>query len=99
MSGCALLGGETAALPDLYNQDQFDLAGFAVGVCELKRMIDVARVEAGFILSGNGTSGTLTITVPSGATRRWRSSRTAWRSLSGQCSNTSMQVTTPYAAV
>ena len=55
--GCALLGGETAVLPDLYAPGQFDLAGFSVGVCELKRMIDIARIEAGDVVLGLTASG------------------------------------------
>ncbi len=57
LSGCALLGGETAELPDLYAKDDFDLAGFAVGVCELSRVIDGNRVEPGDVVLGLGSSG------------------------------------------
>ena len=57
MADCALLGGETAELPDLYAKDDFDLAGFAVGVCELKKVIDGSRVEKGDVILGLSSSG------------------------------------------
>lgn len=57
MAGCALLGGETAELPDLYAKGDFDLAGFAVGVCELNRVIDGSAVEAGDVILGLASSG------------------------------------------
>ncbi|MEQ9459768.1 MAG: phosphoribosylformylglycinamidine cyclo-ligase [Phycisphaeraceae bacterium] len=55
--GAALLGGETAEMPDLYEPGHYDLAGFAVGVMELKRAIDPMRVEAGDVILGLGSSG------------------------------------------
>jgi len=57
LAGCALLGGETAELPDIYEKDDFDLAGFAVGVCELKRVVDGSRAEAGDVILGLASSG------------------------------------------
>jgi phosphoribosylformylglycinamidine cyclo-ligase len=55
--GAALLGGETAEMPDLYERGHYDLAGFAVGVMELKRAVDPTRVEMGDVILGLGSSG------------------------------------------
>jgi len=54
---CALLGGETAEMPDVYRRGDFDLAGFAVGVCELKRLITGSRAEPGDVVLGLASSG------------------------------------------
>lgn len=51
-AGCALLGGETAEMPDLYRPGHFDLAGFAVGVVERSRMLSPKRVRPGDELIG-----------------------------------------------
>jgi phosphoribosylformylglycinamidine cyclo-ligase len=56
-SGCALLGGETAEMPDVYAPGDFDLAGFAVGVVDLDRAINPARVEVGDVVLGLASSG------------------------------------------
>ena len=56
-SGCALLGGETAEMPDLYRTDDFDLAGFAVGVVERRRMLDTSRVALGDIAIALASDG------------------------------------------
>jgi phosphoribosylformylglycinamidine cyclo-ligase len=56
-SGCALLGGETANMPDVYAPGDFDLAGFCVGVVELSRVQKPARVRAGDVILGLGSDG------------------------------------------
>jgi len=56
-SGCALLGGETAEMPDVYRGRDFDLAGFAVGVVERKRLIDGKNVEAGDVAIALASDG------------------------------------------
>lgn len=56
-AGCALVGGETAILPDFYADDDFDLAGFAAGVVERDRAIDGRQIRAGDVLVGIASSG------------------------------------------
>ncbi|MBI1734888.1 MAG: phosphoribosylformylglycinamidine cyclo-ligase [Candidatus Rokubacteria bacterium] len=56
-AGCALVGGETAELPDLYAPGEYDLAGFAVGVVERARIIDGTRVAVGDVVLGLASSG------------------------------------------
>jgi phosphoribosylformylglycinamidine cyclo-ligase len=56
-AGCALLGGETAEMPDVYAPGDFDLAGFAVGVVELKRIIDGSRLQSGDVILGLESDG------------------------------------------
>jgi len=57
LAGCSLLGGETAEMPDVYAEGDYDLAGFAVGVVELKRAVDPLRVEPGDVVLGLASSG------------------------------------------
>ena len=57
IAGCALIGGECAEMPDIYEPGDFDVAGFAVGVVELARAVDPARVEPGDVLIGLRSSG------------------------------------------
>ncbi|MEM6259206.1 MAG: phosphoribosylformylglycinamidine cyclo-ligase [Planctomycetota bacterium] len=58
ISGAALLGGETSEMPDVYEPGHFDLAGFAVGVVELDRVVDgPARISAGDVVLGLASSG------------------------------------------
>lgn len=56
-AGCALVGGETAEMPGMYQGDDYDLAGFCVGVVEKDEIIDGSRVEAGDALIGIASSG------------------------------------------
>ncbi len=56
-NGCALLGGETAEMPDFYSPGEYDLAGFIVGVVPRDRILDGSRVEVGDVLVGLGSSG------------------------------------------
>jgi phosphoribosylformylglycinamidine cyclo-ligase len=56
-SGCALLGGETAELPGMYTDGEYDLAGFAVGVVARSKLIDGARVSAGDVAIALPSSG------------------------------------------
>jgi len=56
-AGAALLGGETAEMPGMYAQDDYDLAGFAVGVVEKDQIIDGSKVAAGNIILGITASG------------------------------------------
>lgn len=56
-SDCALLGGETAIMPDLYRRGDYDLAGFCVGVVERKKVIDGRAIAPGDVLLGVASSG------------------------------------------
>lgn len=57
LAGCALVGGECAEMPDIYQPGDFDIAGFAVGVVELSRAMDPMRVEKGDVIVALGASG------------------------------------------
>ena len=56
-AGAALIGGETAIMPDLYAAGDFDMAGFCVGVVEKSQLIDGSRIEAGNVILGVPSSG------------------------------------------
>jgi len=56
-SGAALIGGETAEMPGMYGEDDYDLAGFAVGVAEKSQIIDGSKVAAGDVILGLASSG------------------------------------------
>jgi phosphoribosylformylglycinamidine cyclo-ligase len=56
-AGCALIGGETAEMPGMYEQDDYDLAGFAVGVVDRPQLIDGSRIRGGHVVLGLASSG------------------------------------------
>ena len=56
-SGCALIGGETAEMPGFYPVDEYDVAGFSVGLVDRKKMIDGTRMQAGDAIVGIRSSG------------------------------------------
>jgi phosphoribosylformylglycinamidine cyclo-ligase len=56
-AGCALIGGETAEMPGMYPEGEYDLAGFCVGVVEKERIIDGKTIQAGDVLLGLASSG------------------------------------------
>ena len=57
LAGCALVGGETAEMPGMYEGEDYDLAGFCVGVVEKSAIIDGSGVARGDVLIGLGSSG------------------------------------------
>jgi len=57
IAGCALIGGETAEMPDMYPPGEYDLAGFTVGAVEKSQLIDSTKVRAGDVLVGIASSG------------------------------------------
>ena len=56
-SGCALIGGETAEMPGFYPEDEYDLAGFSVGMADYDSIVDSKNVQAGDALIGVASSG------------------------------------------
>ena len=56
-AGCALIGGETAEMPGFYPEDEYDLAGFAVGMVDKEKIIDNSAVKPGDVIIGLASSG------------------------------------------
>ena len=56
-AGCALLGGETAEMPDMYREGEYDLAGFCVGMVDNTRLIDGSSIRVGDAILGIASSG------------------------------------------
>lgn len=56
-SGCALVGGETAEHPGMMPEEEYDLAGFTVGIVDEKKILDVNRAKAGDVMIGLASSG------------------------------------------
>lgn len=57
MAGCSLIGGETAEMPGFYPEDEYDLAGFTVGILDNANVIDGKKIKEGDILIGVSSSG------------------------------------------
>jgi phosphoribosylformylglycinamidine cyclo-ligase len=57
LAGCALIGGETAEMPGMYPEQEYDLAGFAVGIVEKNRIINGATIQEGDIVLGLASNG------------------------------------------
>lgn len=56
-AGCALVGGETAEMPGMYSEGEYDIAGFTVGAVEKSKLIDCSKVKVGDVLIGIASSG------------------------------------------
>lgn len=56
-AGCALIGGETAQMPDMYRRGEYDLAGCIVGLADRRQLIDGSRIKAGDVVLGMRSNG------------------------------------------
>ncbi|CAM4413435.1 phosphoribosylformylglycinamidine cyclo-ligase [Paenibacillus tarimensis] len=56
-SGCALIGGETAEMPGMYSEEEYDIAGFTVGIVDKKKIIDGKAIKPGDAVIGLASSG------------------------------------------
>jgi len=56
-AGCALIGGETAQMPDMYKPGEYDLAGFCCGIVEKKQILDGSKIEPGNVIIGIESNG------------------------------------------
>lgn len=57
MAGCSLIGGETAEMPGFYSTDEYDLAGFAVGIVDRKAVINGSKIKKGDVVIGLSSNG------------------------------------------
>ncbi|KAF0226270.1 MAG: phosphoribosylformylglycinamidine [Erysipelotrichaceae bacterium] len=57
LAGCALIGGETAEMPDMYQYGEYDIAGFSVGIAEKSQLISTENVKVGQVVIGLSSSG------------------------------------------
>ncbi len=57
LAGCSLVGGETAEMPGFYSEGEYDMAGFAVGIVDKKKIIDGSRIQEGDAVIGIASSG------------------------------------------
>ena len=57
LSECALIGGETAEMPDMYSEEHYDIAGFCVGAVEKSKLLDGQKIESGHVLIGLPSTG------------------------------------------
>ena len=62
-AGCALVGGETAEMPGMYPNGEYDIAGYTTGVVEKSKLIDGTKVKVGDVLIGIASSGVYDLTV------------------------------------